>query len=281
MESFDDVITSVEEIEQLANLPSLGVIPLATAEGGAEAELSDLRSSLSEAYRSLCTSLQFTTERGLPKSLVVTSAGPGEGKSITSMAIAQHFARLGLKVLVVDADMRNPSLHKKLQTDNSIGLSSYLTGGCQPPDAFQKTEIPNLAFMASGPLPPNAADLLSGTRLPSLLSIGLEIFDLIVIDAPPVLGLADAPILTNAAEATVFVVGAGLARVGPVRGALQRLEIAKAPLIGAVLTKYDARNGGYGYGYGYGYGQNAFSYGGSIIGENSKPQLVTQDDRRG
>ena len=100
-----------------------------------------------------------------------------------------------------------------------------------------------------------------------------------MIDAPPVLGLADAPILTNAAEATVFVVGAGLARVGPVRGALQRLEIAKAPVIGAVLTKYDAGTAVTVIGYGYGYGQDAFSYGGSTIAENAKPQLVTHDER--
>ena len=122
-ESFDDIITSVEEIERLANIPSLGVIPLATAEGGGEGT-SDPRSSLSEAYRSLCTSLQFTTERGLPKSLVVTSSGPGEGKSITSMAIAQHFARLGLKVLVVDADMRNPSFIRSCKP--TINRSQFL-----------------------------------------------------------------------------------------------------------------------------------------------------------
>lgn len=278
LENFDDVITSVEEIERLVNIPALGVIPLASDEMGAEADLGDPRSALSEAYRSLCTSLQFTTESGLPKSLLVTSAGPGEGKSITSIAIARHFARLGVKVLLVDADMRNPSLHKKLKTENATGLSSYLTGACQPPDAFQITELPNLAFMSSGPLPPNAADLLSGTRLMSLISIGLEVFDLIVIDGPPVLGLADAPILTNATEATLFVVAAGMARTGPVRGALQRLEIAKAPLIGAVLTKYNARKDGYGYGYGYSYGQNAFSYGAVPISQPA--QLAPSAEHR-
>ena len=130
------------------------------------AELGEPRSALSEAYRSLCTALQFATENGLPKTLLVTSAGPSEGKSITSLAIARHFAIMGLKVLLVDADLRKPSLHVKLGCDSEPGLSTYLTGACTPPEAFQRTAVPNLAFMASGPLPPNAADLAGdGTLL--------------------------------------------------------------------------------------------------------------------
>ena len=254
LENLDDVIDTIEEAERVAGLATLGVIPLVKDAGGAESALADAGSPMSEAYRSLCTSLQFTTARGLPKTLLVTSAGPAEGKSITSMAIAQHFARLGLKVLIIDADMRKPSLHVKLRGDNSVGLSSYLTGACEPPDAMQKTELANLAFMPSGPLPPNAADVLGGSRLMSLLAVGLEVFDLIVIDGPPVIGIADAPLLSNATEATVFVIGAGVARAASVRGALKRLEISKSPVIGSVVTQFDAKRAGYGYGYGYGYG---------------------------
>src|SRR5262249_17413378 len=150
-----------------------------------------------EAYRSLCTALQLTTETGLPKTLLLTSAGPGEGKSFTALAIAKHFAALGRNVLLVDADLRNPSLHLKLNRDNSIGLSNYLTGTCTPPQVMQKTGIAKLAFIASGPLPPNAADLLGSARVFSLLSIGSEVFDLIVLDGPPVLGLADAQLLSS------------------------------------------------------------------------------------
>ena len=95
--------------------------------------------------------------------------------------------------------------------------------------------------MASGPLPPNAADLLASSRLFSLLSVGLEVFDLIVLDGPPVMGLADAPLLSSAAAATVFVVGAGQARKGTVSGAIKRLQYARGTIIGTVLTKYDAK----------------------------------------
>jgi capsular exopolysaccharide synthesis family protein len=268
LEKLDDVIDSIEEAEQVGGLATLGIIPFIKAEGGVEAALEDARSALAEAYRSLCTSLQFATAQGMPKSLLITSADPAEGKSITSLAITQHFSRLGLKVLLIDADMRNPSLHKLLRADNSIGLSTYLTGSCLPPDAIQKTDTHNLAFLPSGPLPPNAADLLCSPRLMSIISLSLEVFDLVIIDGPPVLGIADAPLLSNAAEATVFVIGAGIARVGSVRGALKRLNIAKSPLIGSVVTRFDAKRAGYGYGqyaYGYGYG---FSYGQQAYGRD-------------
>ena len=254
IEQLDDTIRSAEEMERTTGLATLGVIPKMSGPAAVETQLDDPRSALAEAYRSLCTALQFTTESGLPKTLVVTSAGPSEGKSITSLAIARHFAAMGLKVLVVDADLRNPSLHKKLGCNNGIGVSNYLTGACTPPDAFQATDLPNLAFMASGPLPPNAADLLGNPRLLSLLSVGLEVFDLIVVDGPPVMGLADAALLSNAAAGTIFVVGAGQARIGLVRGALKRLQFGRAAVIGTVLTKFDAKAAGYGYGYGYGYG---------------------------
>lgn len=269
LEKLDDVIDSIEEAERVGGLATLGIIPYIRTEGGAEAALEDARSALSEAYRSLCTSLQFSTARGMPKSLLITSADAAEGKSVTSLAITQHFSRLGLKVLLVDADMRNPSLHKMLRADNTVGLSSYLAGACNPPDAIQKTDISNLAFLPSGPLPPNAADLLSSPRLMSMLTLSLQVFDLIVIDGPPVLGIADAPLLSNAAEATVFVIGAGIARAGSVRGALKRLDIAKSPLIGSVVTRFDAKRAGYGYGrygygYGFAYGERAFLYGKSV-----------------
>jgi capsular exopolysaccharide synthesis family protein len=220
-------------------------------------QLADPRSALCEAYRSLCTALQFATENGLPKTLTITSSGPSEGKSLTSIAIAKHFAMLGRKVLLVDADLRNPSLHLKLNCDNSTGLSNYLTGSCSPPEVMQKIGIPNLAFIASGPLPPNAADLLGSARVLSLLSIGMEVFDLIVLDGPPVLGLADAQLLSSASAGTIFAVAAG-SRIGAIKGALSRLQLSRTSVVGIVLTKYDAKRAGYGYGYGYGY---SYSYG--------------------
>jgi len=255
LERLDDRVHSAEEAEMVTGLSALGVIPKVR---DVEAEMADPQSPLNEAHRSLCTALQFTTESGVPKTLAITSAGPGEGKSLTALSIAKHFATMGRKVLLIDADLRNPSQHIKLGCDNTVGLSNCLTGACTPPEAMQKTDMPSLAFIASGPLPPNAADLLGGPRLVSLFSVGQEIFDLIIIDGPPVLGLADAQLLSSAASATLFIVGAGITRKGLIRGAIKRLELSRSVVIGVALTKYDSKISGYGYGYGYGY---SYSYG--------------------
>jgi succinoglycan biosynthesis transport protein ExoP len=252
LERLRDKVYSPDDAEKITGLSVLGVIPQVT---GVESQLADVRSVLSEANRSLCTALQFASENGLPKTLVITSAGPGEGKSLTALGIARHFANLGRKVLLVDADLRNPSQHVKLGGfDRAIGLSNYLAGACTPPEAMQKTEISSLAFMAAGPTPPNAADLLAGSRFVSLLTIGSEIFDLIVIDGPPLMEIADAQLLSTAASATLFVVGAETSRKSHIRSAIRRLQLSRGFLIGAVLTKYKSQAVGYGYGYGYGYG---------------------------
>jgi succinoglycan biosynthesis transport protein ExoP len=276
LERLDDAVRAPDDVERLSGLPTLGVIPSVGKEGKAERELLNPRSAIAEAYRSLCTALQFSTDQGLPRSLLVTSSVPAEGKSITSLAIARHFANMGLRVLIVDADLRNPSMHRKLGLDNSLGLSNYLTGELVPPQTFQATDLAKLTFMATGPLPPNAADLLAGPRLFSLLSVGVETFDLVVIDCPPVMGLADAPLLSNAAAATVFVVGAGQSRPGQIRGALKRLQFARSPVIGTVLTKFDARNAAYGYDYGYEYGGSPYGYGGQVEDKRGQRGRLTQ-----
>ena len=264
LEKSDDRIRSLEDMETVTGLPTLGVIPKVGSGRNVETEIFDARSELSEAYRSLCTSLHFATEHGLPKTLLVTSSSAGEGKSTSSIAIARHFATLGMRVLLIDADLRKPSLHEKLGLANSTGLTNYLTGNATPPETFQKTSIPNLTFMPSGPLPPNAADLLSGSRFLSLLSVGMEAFGLIVIDGPPVMGLADAQLLSSAAAATLFVVGAGKVRKNAIRLALQRLQFSRGLVLGSVLTRHGAERGyGYGYGYGDGYGYG-YGYGKTI-----------------
>ncbi len=265
LEILDDRVRAPEEMEQISGLATLGIIPCAEEEHPGEA-LTDPRSAMSEAYRSFATALQFSTESGLPRSIAVTSAGPGEGKSTTVLALARHFAQMGLKVLLVDADLRKPSLHAKQALDNGVGFSNFLAGASLPPEVIQKTAFPNLAFMASGPLPPNAADLLSGTRIYSLISLGSEVFDLIIFDAPPLLGLADAQLIASATAATVFVVGAGDQRKGMIRSALRRLHLARVTVLGSVITKFHPRTVGYAYAYsykysyGYSYEESPYSY---------------------
>ncbi|MGH1420083.1 MAG: GumC family protein [Hyphomicrobiaceae bacterium] len=247
LELLDDKIRAPDDMENLFGIPTLGIIPASANSIKFAAELADPRSPVSEAYRSLATSLQFATDKGLPKSISFTSAGPGEGKSTTALAIARHFASMGKNVLLVDTDLRKPSLHENLGLDNSIGLSDYLNGTVAPPEAIQATDYPNLAVMTSGPLPEKAAELLSSPRLSSLVTVGLDVFDLIVIDSPPLLGLADAQIISNRTAATVFTVGSGERGKSAVQSALTRLAQARVKMAGAVLTKFDVKAAGYGY----------------------------------
>lgn len=258
LEYLDDTVKTPEDIEKKLHLVQLGIIPRLDKGILPDAALKDLRSGFAEAYRSVRTALQFSTERGVPQVLAVTSTQPGEGKTTTAKSLARNFAQLGKRVLLVDADLRNPALHRAFATENNTGLSNCLSGAAKAGQCIQRLE-PNISVITSGPLPPNPAELLASARMTSLLTQARERFDQIIIDAPPVLGLADAPILANLAEGTLLVVESGKSRVGAVQVSIKRLLAARAHLIGAVLTKFDAKAAGYGYGYG-GYGYNSYQY---------------------
>jgi capsular exopolysaccharide synthesis family protein len=216
-----------------------------------------------EAFRSFRTALQFSTDQGVPKTVMVTSAQPGEGKSTTALALAVNFAQLGMKVLIIDADLRNPSQHRNLKRNNPAGLSNYLSGREVPERLLQETNVDGLYLMSSGPLPPNPAELLAGPKMMSLLSMAGEKFDLVVVDSPPVMGLADSPLLASMALGTVLVIATHDTRRGAVKIALKRLHFARAHMIGTVMNKCEfGSHHGYGYGYGgaleyYGYGQQS------------------------
>src|SRR5262249_50324620 len=268
-EIIDDTFKSPEDIEEKLGLAVLGVIPL--AEGNVLANITGLSTPAAEAFRSFRTALQFSTEQGAPKSIAVTSSRPGEGKSTTALALAINFAQLGMKVLLIDADLRNPSQHRNLKCSNEVGLANYLAGSSLAGSAFQETEFEGLYFISSGPLPPNPAELLAGPRMMSFLSTASENVATIIIDCPPVMGLAAAPLLARTSLQTLLVVAASETRRGVVKTALKRLHFARARMVGALINKCDFR-AHYGYGYGYGYGPAALEYYG--YGQNNKPAQV-------
>ena len=270
-EYLDDSLKAPEDIEKQLGLSILGVIPKLKDPQTPTTALTDLRGAFTEAYRSVRTALQFSTDKGVPRVLLITSASPGEGKSTTARALAQNIAELGRRVLIVDCDLRNPSLHRHFNADNSTGLTNFLAGGMKPMDLIQKTNMPNLSYLSTGPLPPNPAELLMGSKLVSFLTVAVEKFDQIIIDGPPILGLADAPILANRATATLLVIEAGETRVAVAKNAIKRIFAARGHLIGAVMTKYNAKlHSGYGYGAGdYDY----YSYGGNL---KAKERLTKQ-----
>ncbi len=260
LDRMNDSFRSPEDIETELNLPVIGVIPKAVGNGTVEDELLDGRSAISEAFRSLRTGLQFATSDGLPRTLLVTSSKPSEGKTTTTIMTAKSLANIGLQVLLIDGDLRNASIHKRLRCPNEVGLSNYLSGAKQPEEVVQATDIPGLVIMTSGPLPPNPAELLTGPRLTSLLALACESFDVVLVDGPPVLGLADAPLLANALQTTVMVVAANETGRNTVKVALKRLQFSRSNVIGAILNKFDHKETSYGYGYGdyeyHSYGEN-------------------------
>jgi capsular exopolysaccharide synthesis family protein len=231
-------------------------------------QLEDRRSQISEAYQSVRAALQFATEHGVPKSLLITSTRAAEGKSSTALAMAQTIASLGGSVLLIDSDLRKPTFRGP--SGGAEGLSTLLAGADNVRECIHPTEIERLYLLPSGPIPPNPAELLAAGRFEWVLSeVGLS-FDHVIVDAPPVLGLADAPLLSAVCEGTIMVIEAGSVRRAAALNAVTRLRSAGAWLMGGVLTKFSAKKSGYGYGYGYGYGENQYAY---REGEEPKKQI--------
>jgi capsular exopolysaccharide synthesis family protein len=173
----------------------------------------------------------------------------GEGKSTTAVMLARKFAQLGLRVLLVDADMRKPSLHSRMNLPTVPGLAEYLSGSAEGPALFKASGVDNVSVITAGQLPSNPAELLAAPAFRSLLATASADYDQVILDGPPLLGLADVPIIANVADGTLLVVEAGRARRGAVHGALKRLMGARAQVIGAVMQKYDPNATSYGYGY--------------------------------
>ena len=259
IEFVDDTIATPVDLEQKLGVTSLGVIPMVPKNESFVEQLADPKSATAEAHYSVRTALQFATESGVPASLLITSSQAGEGKSSTSLALAQNFAGSGKRVLLVDADLRKPTF--RTQSGDVYGLSNLLTGDDLIEKAIHKTSVENLFILPSGHIPPNPAELVSGARMRELLARLSEVFDLVILDGPPVLGLADAPLLGSIAAGTMLVFESGVVRRPAAANAVNRLRSANCRLIGGVLTKYSERFGAAGYGYGYGYGSEAYSYG--------------------
>ncbi|KAA1188918.1 polysaccharide biosynthesis tyrosine autokinase [Pseudohalioglobus sediminis] len=265
-EMLDDSVKSAEGLEKLLGKPVLGIIPKLMGKNVPEGERIALQSyleptsAMAEAHRSMRTALMFATHEGAPKVMHFTSASAGEGKTTTAVNTAITFAQTGSNVLLIDGDLRNPSLHKVFAKPNDNGLTNYLTGDIEPARVTQPTGVDNLFLMTSGPIPPNPAELLHGSRMLNLTTLAAKRFDYVVIDGPPLLGLADALLLADVAKGTLLVVAAGEARNGGVEAGLKRLRHSRANLLGGVLTKYDLNKASYGYGGDYGYAYS-YSYG--------------------
>lgn len=259
LEQIDQGITDPSEVESDLQVPLLGTVPQAV-DGTPLKLLADRKSAVSEAYVSIQTRLSFATDHGVPRTIGVTSSKPAEGKSTTAFALALSMARSRRRVLLIDGDMRSPSVHHLLDIKNERGLSNYLAGEEQVGNLILPSGYDNLSVMTAGPQPPSAPELLEGDRLNRLFEEVLASFDQIVVDSPPVMGLADAPLIGSKVEGMLYVVESHSTQKSMARVAIARLASANVSITGAVLTKFDAKRAHYGYGYDYGYGYG-YGYG--------------------
>jgi capsular exopolysaccharide synthesis family protein len=210
--------------------------------------ISDPRSPISEAYRTLRTNLDFASLDQALKSILVTSAGVGEGKSTTLANLAVVSAQAGRKVILVDADLRRPSLHQLFDLSNETGLTTMALDEstlASPP--IQETGIEDLSVLTSGPLPPNPAELMGSRRMTEVIVALSEWADQVFFDTPPVVAVTDAAVLATKVDGVLLVISAGKTRREYARTAVQRLEQVNARLVGTVLTNVQAGGGFSGY----------------------------------
>jgi non-specific protein-tyrosine kinase len=210
--------------------------------------ISEPRSPISEAYRTLRTNLDFAGLDQALETLVVTSAGVGEGKSTTLANLAVVSAQAGRKIILVDADLRRPALHQTFGLGNEMGLTTVMmdqSALASPP--LQETEVEGLSVLTSGPLPPNPADLMGSRRMEEVIAALGEQADQILFDTPPIVAVTDAAVLATKVDGVLLVISAGKTRRENARTAVQRLEQIKARLVGTVLTNMQMVTGFKGY----------------------------------
>jgi len=249
------------------------VIPFDTENRSLMEALADRKSDVSEAYYSVRTALKFSRPEGAPRTLLVTSTKPGEGKSTSAFAIASSMSRLGSKVLLIDADLRKPTFVSS--REDGYGLA-HLLGSEEPLSAYvEGTQVENLWLRRVGRFVGSAAELLGSNRLPAIIAEARNSFDMVVIDGPPVLGLTDAPLLGSAAEATALVIESKASRTGDVTEMVRRLSEAGAHVIGVILTKVTLGNAGYGYQY-YSYSYGNDGVGGRVSSEPGRALDLNQ-----
>jgi len=276
LEYLDNTVKTVEDVSRYTQLPALSVIPAiggrkrralkAGANGSKSAgglALSttpgfntdrllalDTRSSVAEAYRVLRTSVLLSSTEKPPKTILITSGQPGEGKTTTAVNTAISLAQLGASVLIIDCDLRKPSVHTVLGVDHVVGLSTYLSRRGELDEVIQSVPIPNLSVMTAGRIPPNPAEMISSARMKEMLQILSERYDHIVIDSPPLLKVTDPVILSTMVDGVILVVHGGRSTREVVRRTRQELAVAGARIFGVVLNNVESGHDGVGDYYG-------------------------------
>jgi capsular exopolysaccharide synthesis family protein len=239
-EYFDSRIKSPEEIKAHLGVPFLGLVPAVASSaehGEAPLLLADVPVAFSESIRAIRTAVLFSSTDDQAHSVVVTSTGPSEGKTVISSSLAITLAQAGQRTLVIDADMRRPRMHEALGRPQEPGLSNVLVGDVKATEAVRTTSVPNLSVLAAGHIPPNPAELLGSKKYLDLLADLKTRFDWIIIDAPPVMPVTDASVVAHSAGGVLFVIGSEMTPRQTAATAIEQLRGANARFIGAVLNR--------------------------------------------
>jgi len=253
-QALDTRIHSAKDLADFVDTPVLGAIGFDTATRDTPL-VSDLppHAPRAEAFRVLRTNLQFVDVDSPSKVFVLTSSVPEEGKTTTSLNLAISLAQTGARTLLIEGDLRRPGAAEHLGLDSAVGVTSVLVGKVKIEDALQHDGRTGLDFLASGPVPPNPAELLQSNAMHDLLAGLRGLYDVIVVDAPPLLPVTDAALLARQADGAILVVRHGKVTRDQVLVAMDRLEQVGASLVGAVVNMLPTKRAGEGSGYGYGY----------------------------
>lgn len=249
-------ISGIADVERLTGAIPLGVVPYDSGTAKQPLVDGDQGGARAEAFRTLRTNLQFADVDHPPRVIVFTSPLPSEGKSTSACNAALTLALGGARVVLVDGDLRKPAVGGYLGISSAAGLTSVLAGQHELRDVVVSYGRNTLAVLPSGPTPPNPSELLGSQQMADLLATLANHYDVVVIDAPPLLPVTDAAVLAALADGAVLVLRYGRSRLEDAQCAIQTLAVVNAKLLGTVLNfaPKRKRNGGYGYGYGYGYG---------------------------
>lgn len=254
-EMLDRTVKTPEAVEEITANSVVGYIPFEKSLSTTPAiSFDNNNSAVAESFRKIRTNLQFLSVDHPPRLIIIVSATPNEGKTTTSINIALALAEAGHKVVLVDADMRRPSLATYLDSIGSVGLSTVLSGGASLDDVLQDSKFPGLAILTAGPTPPNPSGLLGSQAAKNTLSELRDRFDYVIVDTPPLLAVTDGAILAAEADGTLVVVRAGTTRSDQLGHAVGNLNDVGAPILGSVLTMIPIRgSGSYSYNYNYNY----------------------------
>ncbi len=208
------------------------------------------RSPISEQYRTIRTNLQFSSVDKPLQSILVTSAGPAAGKSITAANLAVVYAQQGKRTLLIDADLRKPTVHYTFRLDNLRGLSNVLVGDSTLEGAVGHSGVDNLDILSCGPIPPNPSELLASKRMEEILKLATQLYDFVIFDTPPALAVTDAKILANIVDGSLLVYRSGTTEAEEAERAAELMKDSKARLLGAILNDRTKNNSNYYYYYG-------------------------------